>query len=249
VQPETAKITRTCAYDRAGFGWSDPGPQPRDAQQIAAELHALLHNAQIPEPYVLVGWSYGGLYVRVYASQYPQETAGLVLLDSSSPDQCGSSPAWVAQCAATARFNALAPVLARFGVIRLFGLFQPATGLPDPQNRTLLASYSAAKAWDAQQAEALATEATSAQAASVKTLGDLPLIVLTATEHGAPAEMEQGWQAMQSGFTTLSTDSVQRVVPGATHESLVFEAKDAQITVKAILQVVEAARAGKRLKQ
>jgi hypothetical protein len=69
VQPAVAQSTRVCAYDRAGYGWSEPGPEPRDAQQIATELHALLDMAEIEPPYVLVGHSLGGIYVRVYNAQ------------------------------------------------------------------------------------------------------------------------------------------------------------------------------------
>lgn len=70
VQSDVAQITRVCAYDRAGGGWSDPGPKPRDAQQIAGELHTLLAQAEIAGPYVLVGHSFGGLYARMYAGLY-----------------------------------------------------------------------------------------------------------------------------------------------------------------------------------
>src|SRR5215211_3657857 len=97
VQPEVAKATRVCSYDRAGMGWSDPGLPPRDAKHIAQELHTLLHNSGIAGPYVLVGWSYGGLYVREFAGQYGDEVSGLVLLDSSSPDQWTSTPEGQAQ--------------------------------------------------------------------------------------------------------------------------------------------------------
>src|SRR5215207_7597931 len=83
VQPEVANTTRVCAYDRAGTGWSEPGPEPRDSQQIARELHTLLGNAGIDDPYVLVGQSFGGLYVRMYASRYPKEVEGMVLVDAS----------------------------------------------------------------------------------------------------------------------------------------------------------------------
>ena len=86
VQPEVAKTTRVCAYDRAGTGWSEPGPEPRDPQQIAHELHTLLGNAGIDGPYVLVGQSFGGLYVRMYAARYPKEVEGMVLVDASHPD-------------------------------------------------------------------------------------------------------------------------------------------------------------------
>jgi pimeloyl-ACP methyl ester carboxylesterase len=248
VQPEVAKTTRVCAYDRAGLGWSESSPQPRDAQHIAAELHALLHNSHTPGPYVLVGWSFGGLYVRAYARQYPEDAAGVVLLDSSSPVQCTYSPAWQAQCASNARLASIASIVARLGVMRLMGLFQPPPGLPDPQSAALVASYSATKGWEAQKAEFQASSASSMQALSSKTFGAIPLFVLTATQHGAVPELEQQWQVWQSGYTALSTNSVQRVVPGATHESLEFSSQDAKITIAAILQVVEAARIGEQLK-
>jgi pimeloyl-ACP methyl ester carboxylesterase len=91
VQPEVAKTTRVCAYDRAGTGWSEPGPEPRDPQQIARELHTLLGNAGIDGPYVLVGQSFGGLYVRMYAARFPKEVQGMVLVDASHPDMWTAS--------------------------------------------------------------------------------------------------------------------------------------------------------------
>ncbi len=87
VQPELAKFTRVCSYDRAGYGFSDPGPTPRTGQQIVNELHKLLVNAGIEAPYVLVGHSSGGLHVRLYASQYPDEVVGMALIDPSHEDQ------------------------------------------------------------------------------------------------------------------------------------------------------------------
>jgi pimeloyl-ACP methyl ester carboxylesterase len=248
IQPTVAKTTRVCAYDRAGLGWSDPSPAPRDAQHIATELHTLLQNAQIPGPYVLVGWSYGGLYVRAYANQYRDEVAGLVLLDSSSPEQCTSTPGGQAQCASYARIYSIAPALARLGVMRVMGLLQPASGLPAPQGEALLAAFSATKDWDAQSAEFLASSATNTHVLSSESLGDLPLFVLTATDHGTPPDLEQLWQGWQAGFTALSTNSVQQILTGATHGSLVFDTTDAKVSVEAILQVVEAARTGAALK-
>ncbi len=81
VQPEVAKTTRVCTYDRAGMGWSEASPEPRTAREFAKELHTLLANANEPGPYVLVGHSLGGYTVRVYAHDYPEEVAGLVLVD------------------------------------------------------------------------------------------------------------------------------------------------------------------------
>jgi len=247
VQPEVAKATRVCSYDRAGTGWSDASPIPRDAQHIANELHTLLHNANIPGPYVLAGWSFGGLYNRSFAGQYPEEVAGIVLIDSSSPDQCTSTPDGQDQCASNARIYLIAPALARLGVMRVMGLFQPDTGLPDQQNEELRASFSATKDWDAQSAEFLAWPTTNTQVAQAKALGAIPLFVLTATDHGTPPDLEQLWQGWQAGFSGLSTNSVQRVVPGASHSSLVFDKTDSKETIQAILQVIEASRTGQPL--
>src|SRR5206468_6563221 len=83
VQSTTAKFARTVSYDRAGIGQSEAGPKPRAAKQIAQELHTALQKAGIAPPYVLVGHSFGGIYVRVFADLYPKEVAGLVLIDPS----------------------------------------------------------------------------------------------------------------------------------------------------------------------
>jgi hypothetical protein len=85
AQPELSKTTRVCSYDRAGFGWSDALAAPRDADHIADELHQLLIEAKITGPMVLMAHSISGLYARDYAARYPQEVAGLVLIDVSTP--------------------------------------------------------------------------------------------------------------------------------------------------------------------
>jgi pimeloyl-ACP methyl ester carboxylesterase len=87
VQPDVARVTRACVYDRAGDGWSDPGPSPRDSVTISRELAELLQHGGVAPPYVLVGHSFGGLNVRLFASEHPDLTAGLVLIDSSHEQQ------------------------------------------------------------------------------------------------------------------------------------------------------------------
>ncbi len=87
VQPEVAKFARVCAYDRAGLGTSDPVAAPRTIVALTEDLHALLSNARVAGPYVLVGHSLGGILVRMYASYYPSEVAGMVLVDSAHEDE------------------------------------------------------------------------------------------------------------------------------------------------------------------
>ncbi len=116
VQPEVAKTTRVCTYDRAGMGWSETSPEPRTAREFAKELHTLLAKANEPGPYVLVGHSLGGYTVRVYAHDYPAEVAGVVFVDaqnlsvsgSASPDQAPKPDK-----------SSLLSLMARVGVFRL----------------------------------------------------------------------------------------------------------------------------------
>ena len=87
IQPAVSSFTRACSYDRAGVGFSDPGPKPRTSRQIVSELHRLLHCAAIDPPYVLVGRSFGGYNALLYAITYPDEVVGIVLVDANHPDQ------------------------------------------------------------------------------------------------------------------------------------------------------------------
>jgi len=86
VAPDVKAFTRVCVYDRAGLGKSDRGPAPRTSGRIAAELHELLRRAKVPPPYVLVGHSFGGLNMRLFAARNPSEVAGLVLVDATPED-------------------------------------------------------------------------------------------------------------------------------------------------------------------
>ena len=92
VQPEVSRFTRVCSYDRAGLGWSDAPNEPRASSSIANELYRLLTRAIVPAPYVLVGSSSGGYSIRVFASRYRKQVVGMVLVDSTYPDQLNRPP-------------------------------------------------------------------------------------------------------------------------------------------------------------
>jgi pimeloyl-ACP methyl ester carboxylesterase len=252
VQPEVAHGTRVCAYDRTGVGWSDAGPEPRDGQQIARELHTLLDRANIPGPYVLVGHSVGGLYVRVYAAQYPQDVAGMVLIDAEHPNQWTQSPEGLAQFQSYTRLNRGLSVLAHMGVIRALDFFPVNPDLPPESAAAFKAFVDTTQFADVNATEFAAQVATDAQVRSAGLLGAIPLVVLTAPGgHGFPlaqaAALEQIHQANQRELARLSSNSVQRIVDGATHSSLQIKRAEAQITSAAILQVVAAVRTGQPL--
>ncbi len=119
IQPEIAKVTRAVCYDRAGLGWSDPGPAPRDADQIVKELHQLLNRAQIPPPFILVGHSFAGLSTRLFAARYPEEVAGLILIDPVVPAEWNPANEHNQRRIRTgAKILRRATVLSRLGLIR-----------------------------------------------------------------------------------------------------------------------------------
>ena len=120
VQPGVASFTRVCSYDRAGYGWSDTSPLPRTAGRMVAELHTLLARAGVAGPYVLVGHSYGGLLMHLYTYTYPQQVAGLVLVDSAHVDQTRSSELRQGNVNSMQQFS-LCQALAPFGIVRLSG--------------------------------------------------------------------------------------------------------------------------------
>lgn len=241
VQQQVAQTTRVCAYDRAGLGWSESGQEPRDAKQVSGELHALLEGADVPGPYVLVGHSYGGLYARMYAGRYPDEVAGLVLIDSSHPEQFTRSSQGRAMYERAKRLTALLPLFTRLGVIRLSNYFPAHPDLPSQQRAQVEASNSSTQHLVATAEEFRATPQTTAQVRVTGSLGDKPLAVISA------GEQSPGWLEMQDEMATLSPNSIHGVVDGGTHASLLYDKRDAQVSGASIEQVVRAVRTGRPL--
>src|SRR3954468_6566952 len=150
IAPAVAARTRVCVYDRPGRGWSEPTDSPQDATQVAADLHTLLERAHVPGPYVLAGHSFGGLYVLTHADRYPDDVAGLVLVDATNP-ATKADPANAkafdpgSYDAATSRVAALGAAAARVGVVRLIGTLGYGDLPPQPRDeiraKTATAGY------------------------------------------------------------------------------------------------------------
>jgi pimeloyl-ACP methyl ester carboxylesterase len=242
IAPAVASQTRVCVYDRAGRGWSESAQGPQDATQIATDLHTLLQRADVPGPYVLAGHSFGGLYVLTHADRYPDEVAGMVLVDSTNP-ATKADPAKATAYdagsydAVTGRVAALGAAAARVGLVRLIGGLGGYDSLP-PQPRdevratTATADY--ASGWIDEFVQA---NASGAEAAMLTDFGDKPLVVLT-----AGAETDPTHDAAQTKLATLSTDSSHRVVGGASHAGLIMDEQYAKATTRAVLDVVASVR-------
>jgi pimeloyl-ACP methyl ester carboxylesterase len=244
VQPEIAKTTRVCAYDRAGFGWSDPGPAPRDARQNMQELHTLLTNAHIAPPYVLVGHSYGGNVARLYVADYRDQIAGMVLVDPGNLFDTPSVPPEINAewKAADQTIMRLGPILSRLGVMRLAavaGLVPGHGDLPTPVGAAYDAVNLRTTFWDTLGAQNQAMPVTSAEVLGAShTYGALPLIVLSVDQ--PTNRSRQIWIEVNAELATYSTIGIHRVVAEAEHMALALDRQHAQATIAAIRQVLAA---------
>ena len=252
IQPKLAQFTRACWYDRAGTGWSEAGPYPRDSEAIARDLHVLLQRAGVQPPYVLAGHSFGGLTARVYSRLYPGDVAGMVLIESAHegepqrapPEYLGPRPprwSW-------RPLHIVFRGAARFGAIRLFTHAPP---LPaDSAQRTRELEVAALRALPLATAymssEGVVNPKSYAEAHLARPVAHWPLIVLT---RGGPlpddkrmADWENVWRhQLQPELTKLSTRGRQVIVENSGH-GIPDEAPDA--VVSAIHEVVTAARSG-----
>lgn len=253
VQPEIAKNTQVCSYDRAGMGWSDPSPTSRDAKQVVIELHSLLTNAGISGPYVLVGHSVSGLYVRLYASQYPDEVVGMVLVDPGHPNMDQDIPELQAQNASDASLVKTMQTLSYFGLPRLLGVGKNnADGLPAQQAAEVNAFVSRAQHWATLSALIESTSATYDEVRETGALGDIPLVVISANTawftKGDPADKARTiLNTLHDEIAQLSTNHLHIIVDGATHGSLVLNQDDAHQVVMAIEAVLSAIETGQPL--
>jgi pimeloyl-ACP methyl ester carboxylesterase len=233
VQPEIAKFARVCTYDRAGLGWSDPAPTARTSQQIVNELQALLAHAGIEPPYVVVGHSFGGLNVRLYASQFPAEVAGMVLVDSSHEDYPIGHliPSHI-------RLGLLTAFL---GIPRLFARFvaseNPIFAVDSKYPSAYRAIATSTKYLNTVRREWAAVDESWRQArSSKKPLGDRPLVVLLATsEHeNFPAIVE-----LETELASRSTKGKLVMVEQSGHH---IQHDRPEAVIAAIRKVVEAVR-------
>ena len=240
VQPEIAKFTRVCSYDRAGLGYSDSSPRPRTTRVFVDELHRLLQHAGITGPVVLVGHSMGGFDVRLYASLYRNEVAGLVLVDSSHPEQQKRLPPAINDLDATwLREQEFFEFTMPFGIPRLMGF----CGNDDAIRAADCNFHTARESVE----ELKAISQSAAETANSGSLGDIPLVVLShdpdIPQPDLPEDLvkptNDAWQQMQEELAHLSTRGKQVIAKNSSHY---IQLDRPDLVVAAVRSVVDQAR-------
>ena len=249
VQPEVAETTRVCSYDRAGYGWSEPSPYPRRANVEVEELHTLLVNANIGGPYVLVGHSLGGMLVRVFAHNYPDEVVGMVLVDSFHEERPIRNPEITKLNQEAVGQLRMFSFMSSIGLMALAPQSIPNRGFPDDiyaQYQAITATTDFFETWIS---ESLAVPDSAAEvlALHITNFGNLPLTVLSAGQWDAipsisDAENQQLWtafQVQQSELVALSSEAKQVVAEQSSHH---IQLDQPSLVIDAIREMVDALR-------
>jgi pimeloyl-ACP methyl ester carboxylesterase len=250
VQPVLAKTTRVCSYDRAGFGWSDSLPPPRDADHIAAELHSLLAAANINGPIVLMGHSIAGMYIRDYATRYPKNVSGLIFVDGSTPLQ-NRDPAFKAHAATGLRpwFGMLLNQAAfAAGIPRLIGSCSRSFPGFDPHAAKLQAEDQCHHPFGAIAGELENFDRSGEETAHTGPYNALPILIFSqdpakAVSEGEPIDMAKAWNQMQEDLKKLSTRSRRIVAKGSGHY---IQLERAELIEREVLLFIEQIRGAAR---
>lgn len=241
IAPNVARTSRVCVWDRAGRAWSDDAPGPQDGDALTMDLHALLERAQIAGPFVLAGHSFGGLAAINYAARFPDQVAGMVLLDATSTEMFTRLRTYPVIYEVYRRVSALFPSLARLGVGR-FAYRSSFDSLPPQSQREERAFWSTARQARSQRDEWREAPTLMQQARSLKSFNDRPLVVLTAARG-----MQDGWMPLQDDYAKLSSNSEHRILAHTIHADMPTNEGDARESSRAIVDVVMAVRTGRSL--
>lgn len=258
VQPEIAKFARVCSYDRAGYGWSDENSNLRTSKNIVEELHTLLTNAKITPPYILVGHSFGGINMQIYAKKYPAEVAGLILVDSGQEKMPAKLPAepeksWLAKYFSSPQFYL---PITRMGILRFWKGKLPLPRVahstlnmfPKKTQQLLTTHICSEKYVKTFFQEKMHFKEHLAELTAVNPVfGNMPLIVITAgmtpAAKGMPKEWQEyfkqwytAWLALQQDLATRSSNSKHMIAENSGH---MIPWQQPEIIVQAVREIIK----------
>ena len=258
VQGEVARFTRVCTYDRAGLGWSDRSPQPRTAHNLVADLRALLERSGVEPPYVLVGHSLGGVLIRLYAHEYPDQVVGMVLVDAAHEEEFLRAPEAVKrlQPKSVKMMNGVLRLMQAMIATGLFALIprlypRQALSMVPPEAREtyrgLLSSDAKSVATIREEYATYEDHFAAVSAAHITSLGDIPLIVLS---HGqleqipglsaeVSREFNETFQQMQDELTAQSARGKRIIAEKSGHY---IHIDQPELVIDSIREVVDMAR-------
>lgn len=250
TQPQIARFAYVCSYDRAGLGWSDPSPQPRNSRVMAQELHTLLHNAGVPGPYVLVGHSLGGYNVRMYVNLYPTDVLGVVLVDSAHPDFNTRLSTKFRQYAmdSNRKLDRIGDIIP-FGIPRLLGW----CGAYPPEVRSMARAVGCrVSPFRETHEESAHFQEDGEQVRGTRSLGNRPLVVVSRDPEnlwtGLPTDVEEDFnqasEAMQVELARLSSASSRVIAKGSGHY---VQIQRPDVVIEAVHNVVDQCRSQDRI--
>jgi len=241
IQDKVATFSGICTYDRAGYLWSDPAARSRTLEARVEDLHTLLANGHVPGPYILVGHSFGGPIIRLYARTYPTEIAGLVLVDTPE-EQVILRPSYDDYVKKLGYFATTLEFAARVGLVRLAAAFL--RKVPDGLDAGAYGALKAGavrpgffRAMGDDPVSLSRNPATLRALSGAGSLGNTPLVVIT---HGQPfpgpaAVLEDGWLDGQHRLAALSTRSELVLAHQSNH---MIQSDQPDIVIAAIKRVV-----------
>lgn len=233
-----SRFTRVVSYDRAGLGQSETGPVPTDGPGVAKQLHALLQKANIPGPYILLGHSFGGIYIRHFTARFPDKVVGLVFVDSSHPEQNKRLPAGM-RISTNLLFKVLgAPGIGTPLVKSIYkSMNKNLQSLPPEQLAQFHTYLDSPKHMKAVAGEYKMIDTALAQTTSLRPVGDKPIVVFSATL--PEGSFLKKWHILQGEIAALSTNSSHYKIEGARHFTLISEPGFVKLIVESVQKMVE----------
>lgn len=228
IQDKLIKVSRVCLHDRPGFGWSDSIKERMTGREYAEQLHQLMRTAGEEPPYLFVGHSLGAYIGRIYQNLYPNEIAGILLVDPGHEDQFDKMPYLKASLDGIDASFSTAAFMARFGLFRIFGAPQVFAPVPDEDRQEMIdAATKTPRFWNAMALTFSSGLWIADELKGKGAVGDTPVQILSAGQSAKNycvalgfdcMQTQRDWDALQASLLSISTKSEQAIHPTSSHD-------------------------------